>query len=97
MKAVCGAVVLLLGLTSSVLADFKSAVQAFQEGDYESALAEFKSLAAAGNNAAQYNIGVMYELGDGVDQEIDVTPTSPRRSRSQASRNDATNSRKPVR
>ena len=41
-------------------------VTAHQRGEFASALASFKALAADGNPAAQFNLGQMYRLGQGV-------------------------------
>ena len=39
---------------------------AYKSGDYESALSDFQALAATGDRRAQYNLGVMYDKGQGV-------------------------------
>ena len=44
------------------------AVAAYQTGNYAAALAEFRLLAEQGDAAAQYNLAVMYEHGEGVPQ-----------------------------
>ena len=62
-------VVLLLGLAFPAWADFKAADDAAQRGDYETALREYRALAKVGNPHAEYNIGVMYDLGTGVEQD----------------------------
>ena len=41
---------------------------AYEKGDYETALREFKPLANRGNAFAQYNLGQMYRDGEGVPQ-----------------------------
>ena len=41
-------------------ADFQKGVEAFQKGDYATALREWRPLAEQGLAAAQFNLGVMY-------------------------------------
>ncbi len=62
-------VVLLLGLAFPAWADSKTADDAVQRGDYDTALREYRTLAKVGNPHAEYNIGVMYDLGTGVEQD----------------------------
>jgi len=50
-------------------ADFQAGMDAYERGDYDTALAEFRPLAEQGNVAAQYNLGVMYDNGRGVPQD----------------------------
>ena len=50
-------------------ADFQAGVDAANRGDYDTALAEFRPLAEQGNELAQSNLGVMYDLGQGVPQD----------------------------
>ncbi len=52
----------------SATAGFDEGVAAYQRGDYRTALREFVRLALAGNSSAQFNLGVMYDLGQGVPQ-----------------------------
>ena len=54
---------------SSVSADFKTAYDAYQQGDYKTAIKEYTSLAKQGNVYAQYNLGLMYDLGKGVAKD----------------------------
>ena len=49
-------------------ADFDKGLDAYDRGDYATALREFKPLAEQGNAAAQFNLGVMYDKGIGVPQ-----------------------------
>jgi TPR repeat protein len=46
--------------------DFDKGLEAFQAGDYETALQEWRPLAEQGNASAQNNLGNMYDYGDGV-------------------------------
>ena len=50
-------------------ADFRAGLDAYDRGDYETALAEFRPLAEQGYASAQYNLGVMYDNGLGVPQD----------------------------
>ena len=59
---------LLLG-TPSYSADFNKGWTAAQNGDYATALKEWKPLAEKGDAVAQYNLGQMYRNGDGVPQD----------------------------
>ena len=47
-------------------ADYKAGVDAFGKGDYKIAFKEFLPLAEEGNSSAQYIIGRLYRLGQGV-------------------------------
>ncbi len=59
-----------LGLSASVKAqDFDQGLAAYQAGDYEAALAEWRRLAEQGNANAQYNLGYLYDTGTGVPQD----------------------------
>ena len=53
-------------LTLPALADFETALRAYGEGDYATAFREFKS---DGSPEAQFNVGLMYSLGNGVRQD----------------------------
>ena len=60
----------LMTIGSPVVAqDFQKGLAAAQAGDYAMALQEWTPLAEAGDEAAQYNLGVMYDYGDGVPQD----------------------------
>ena len=50
-------------------ADFQKGVDAYDRGDYATALREWKPLAEQGNADAQFNLGLMYEKGRGVPQD----------------------------
>ena len=67
IAALCAAV--LLGLTAPAWAGLDEAVAAYQRGDYASAFREFRPLAEQGNANAQYNLGIMYDNGQGVSQD----------------------------
>ena len=49
--------------------DFQKGIDAAQRGDYTTALKEWTSLAEQGDAKAQFNLGIMYERGQGVLQD----------------------------
>lgn len=53
----------------SYAADFQKGVQAANNGDYATALREWRPLAKQGSPEAQYNLGWMYTNGKGVIQD----------------------------
>ena len=58
--------VALLQAPNLARADFDGGMAAFQRGDYETALEEFRALADQGDADAQYMLGGMYSAGRGV-------------------------------
>jgi uncharacterized protein len=50
-------------------AGVQDALVAFDRGDYEKAFEEFLPLARAGDPVAQFFVGLMYDLGEGVAQD----------------------------
>ena len=62
---------LMLGLAASTAqaANFDKGWEAYQRGDYEATLKEFKPLAKEGHAWAQYHLGLMYGKGQGVPQD----------------------------
>ncbi len=50
-------------------ADFQAGLDAYERGEYDTALKEFRPLAEQGDAQAQYNLGVMYANGQGVPQD----------------------------
>jgi len=59
-----------LGLISNAFsADFDKGWDAYEAGDYTTALKEWRPLAEQGFASAQYNMGQMYRLGHGVSQD----------------------------
>ena len=58
--------ILTVGLTR---ADYQAGLDAYERGDYETALQEFQPLAESGNPQAQFYLGRMYARGDGVPQD----------------------------
>ncbi len=53
-------VVVLVMLVGPARAGFDEGVEAYDRGDYETALKELRPLAEQGDADAQYNLGVMY-------------------------------------
>ena len=49
--------------------DFNKGVEAYRTGDYVTAMNEWRPLAEQGNMVAQYALGVMYDLGEGVSKD----------------------------
>ncbi len=48
---------------SQAWADLKAGVEAYERGDYATALTEFRPLAQQGHVLAQFNLGQMYRKG----------------------------------
>ena len=63
------AALLVLAATPAVAADFDAGVEAYDRGDYASALREFRPLALQGIAVAQNNLGFMYDHGQGVPED----------------------------
>ena len=55
--------------TSAFAQDLNKGWDAYEAGDYATALQEFRPLAGQGNAYAQTNLGVMYDKGQGVLQD----------------------------
>jgi len=72
MKRIWGAVAFgtLLTVALPALADVKAGVDAWQQGDYAKAIAEWRPLANAGDPDAQFNLGQAYKLGRGVPADL---------------------------
>lgn len=66
MHNVFTVLVLFFALVSNVHADFQEGMNAYNNKSYETAFKEFKKSAEQGHAMAQYNLGVMYKLGQGV-------------------------------
>jgi TPR repeat protein len=50
-------------------ADFKTGLEAYQHGDFASALREWQPIAEKGDPQSQYNLGLLYARGQGVSQD----------------------------
>ncbi len=62
-RLVLAAVVVLVA--APAWADFKAGMDAYERGDYETALTEFRPLAQQGDADAQFYLGFMYSKGRG--------------------------------
>ena len=51
--------------------NFDKGKDAYNSGDYATALNEWKPLAEQGDDSAQYNLGVIYANGEGVPQDYE--------------------------
>ena len=70
MKHIAIILAFLMALSSPVAAqDLQKGNAAYQAGDYVTAIQEWTPLAEAGDAAAQYNLGIMYDYGEGVLQD----------------------------
>ena len=63
---------LLFSATSVWSADWNKGADAYDKGDYATALREWEPLAKQGHAAAQYMLGVMYYEGRGVLQDYKI-------------------------
>ena len=63
------AALVLLCLTVPAQADFMKGWGAYQRGEFTTALQHWNRLAEEGDPVAQYNVGVMYDEGTGVDRD----------------------------
>ncbi len=63
------AAVFLAGAVANAACDFDRGMAAYKRKDYSQALRYWKQCAEEGNAVAQYNLGVMYENGEGVPQD----------------------------
>ena len=55
--------------TAEFKPDFQTGFNAYERGDFKTALKHFKPLAKKGDINAQFNMGLMYENGDGVPKD----------------------------
>ena len=70
LKRILAGVVLSLLLTGGAAAGpLEDGLAAHERGDYATALRLFRPLGEQGNASAQYNLGVMYALGQGVPRD----------------------------
>jgi len=69
----CLTLTILLGSVGmSASADFQKGLTAAQNGDYATALREWKPRAKQGDANAQFFLGVMYDEGEGVPQDYET-------------------------
>ncbi len=70
LKRILAGVVLSLMLTGAAAAGpLEDGLAAHERGDYATALRLFRPLGEQGNASAQFNLGVMYALGQGVPRD----------------------------
>ncbi|MDA1323101.1 MAG: hypothetical protein O3C34_00005 [Proteobacteria bacterium] len=69
MKQILTHVFLCLVLATSACSHFDESVAAYEDGDYATALWEWRRLARAGYGPALNNLGVVYYEGTGVPQD----------------------------
>ena len=62
-------IVLSLAFTPLAAQDFDKGFDAYSAGDYQTALREWRPLADRGESYVQFNMGTMYEAGQGVPQD----------------------------
>lgn len=55
-----------IGLATTVLADYKAGLAAYQKGDFKTAVAQVRPSAEQGNPSSQFGMGLMYRNGQGV-------------------------------
>lgn len=60
-----------LAMAASAGADVRQGVEAWRNGDFASAVAQWQPLAETGDPDAQFNLGQAYKLGRGVPQDMD--------------------------
>ena len=66
----CLALAVLLGSAGvSESAHLQKATDAYERGDYATALRELRPLAEQGDASAQYNVGLIYDNGEGVPED----------------------------
>jgi TPR repeat protein len=53
-------------------ADLDAGADAYERGDYATALKEWKPLAQDGNALAQFNLALLYQFGLGVERDMDI-------------------------
>ena len=69
MKRIALIAVFLVALAAPAWGDFQAGWEAFERGDYATALREWRALAEQGDVTAQNNLGVMYRDGEGVTHD----------------------------
>ena len=69
MKHIALILALLIIVPTLARADLDDGFRAYQRGDYATALREWRPLADQGEAAAQYNLGLMYDNGEGVRED----------------------------
>tara|TARA_B100000686_G_scaffold79749_1_gene85991 strand:- start:184 stop:468 length:285 start_codon:yes stop_codon:yes gene_type:complete len=62
--------VLVLLASNAHADDVQEGLKALERGDYKTAFQKWQRLAQKGNSIAQFNLGLMYDKGDGVRQSF---------------------------
>jgi len=70
-KPFAAMLLLFLTLPAAWATDLQRGLDAYQQGDYATALAQFEPLAEQGDPVAQFSLGVMYDNGEGVIQDYE--------------------------
>jgi TPR repeat protein len=63
--------VLVFLTAAAAFADFQTAVDAYNAGDYDTAYTEWLPLAEKGSAAAQFNIGLLHDEGAGRERDLE--------------------------
>jgi hypothetical protein len=69
VRAILVAILLTLAAPAAAQ-DFNVGLEAYQRGDFEAALQEWRPLAEQGHAEAQFNLGIMYDVGRGLAQDL---------------------------
>jgi cell division septation protein DedD len=69
-RLVTAAGLIALAMASPALADVKAGVDAWERGEFDKAVAEWRDPAASGDADAQFNLGQAYKLGRGVPMDL---------------------------
>lgn len=64
------AATLALTICTALWADFDQGLSAYRAGDFERAFKEFHASATSGHPTAQFNVGVLYYRGEGVERNV---------------------------
>ncbi len=71
MKEVMIAVALVLSMTQPALSDWRAGQEAADRDDFETAATEWRRAADEGDARAQYSLGFLHQMGDGVTRDYD--------------------------
>ena len=71
MKEVMIAVALVLSMTQPAWSDWRAGQEAADREDFETAATEWRLAADEGDARAQYSLGFLYQMGDGVTRDYD--------------------------
>lgn len=64
------AAIIIMFFVTCVHADYEEGLDALFKGDYQTAVREFTIAADAGLDLAQYNLAILYYLGQGVEKDM---------------------------